>query len=115
MKLHLRSIDQAPAALPIWHSILEDLAHPPVHRISKVLGVSHRTVYRWNASGQAPKVAQLALFWLTRWGQSAVHAQASNDCVLAVQVARSMSEQVQRLTVELDRLRALQAPGGRHD
>jgi predicted DNA-binding transcriptional regulator AlpA len=115
MKLHLRSIDQAPASLPIWQAILEDLAHPPVHRISKVLGVSQRTVYRWNAAGQAPKVAQLALFWLTRWGQSAVHAQASNDCVLAVQVARSMSERVQQLTADLERLKAITASGGRHD
>jgi hypothetical protein len=29
----------------------------------------------------------LALFWLTRWGRSAVNTQAVNDAVMAVQLA----------------------------
>ena len=115
MRLDLRSIDHGPVSLPIWQSILEDLANPPPTRVARVLGVSQRTVYRWNATGHAPRVAQLALFWLTRWGQSLVHANAERDCVEAVGLARSLGDQVERLNAEVANLRALSAPGGGHD
>lgn len=112
MKLHLRSIEHAPPSLPIWHTILEDLANPPAHRVARVLGVSRRTVYRWNSTGRAPRVALLALFWLTRWGQSLVATNAANDAVLAAQLVRSLSGQVERLQAEVARLQALAGPGG---
>lgn len=100
MKLQLYGVDQAPRTLPIWQLILEDLADPPAPRVARVLGVSARTVYRWNAEGQAPRCASLALFWLTRWGRSEVHAAAVNDATLAVGYAQS-------LRAELDRAKAL--------
>jgi hypothetical protein len=112
MRLELRSIDHGPVALPMWHAILEDLSHPQPRRVARVLGVSLRTVYRWNSTGDAPRVALLALFWLTRWGQSLVHTNASNDAVVAVQVARSLTDQLKALKLEVDQLRALGAPGG---
>lgn len=97
MDLQLFSIEQMPPTVPVWDTILEDLGHPPPARIARVLGVGRTTVYRWNAAGKAPRVAQLALFWLTRWGRSAVHTQATNDALLAVALARSLREECNRL------------------
>ena len=97
----LFSIDKAPKALPVWESILDDLGHPPAHRVARVLGVGRSTVYRWNAEGHGPRIACLALFWLTRWGRSLVDTQATNDAVLHVQLARSLSEERDRLTHEV--------------
>lgn len=101
MDLQLFSIEHAPRVLPIWDAILEDLGRPGADRIGRALGVGRSTVYRWTASGQAPRVACLALFWLTRWGRSAIDAQATNDAVLAVQLARALSEERQQLRADL--------------
>ena len=81
----------------MWDTILADLGTPTAARIGKALGVGASTVYRWNAAGEAPKVACLALFWLTRWGRSAVHSQAHNDAMVAVGLARSLGEERDRL------------------
>lgn len=104
MDLRLFSIEQMPSTVPIWDSILEDLGHPPAERIARVLGVSRATVYRWNAAGRGPRVAALALFWLTRWGRSAVHTQATNDALLAVALARSQGEERQQLRGQVEDL-----------
>ena len=107
MKLQLFSIHQAPSTLPIWQLILEDLAHPSAHQIGKVLGVGTRTVYRWNQAGSAPRMACLALYWLTRWGRSAVHTQATNDALMAVQLASALERERDTLRLQLDRVLAL--------
>jgi len=97
MDLQLFSIEQMPTAVPMWDTILEDLGRPHPVRVARVLGVGRTTVYRWNAAGNAPRAALLALFWLTRWGRSAVHTQATNDALMAVQLARSYREECNRL------------------
>jgi predicted DNA-binding transcriptional regulator AlpA len=104
MGLQLYSIEQMPTTVPVWDTLLDDLSRPPPERVARVLGVSRATVYRWNAAGRAPRVAALALFWLTRWGRSAVHTQATNDALLAVALARSLSEERQRLRDQVDDL-----------
>ncbi len=122
MDLQLFSIERLPPALPIWDHILADLGHPPAARIARALGVGHSTVYRWTATGNAPRAAALALFWLTRWGRSAVHTQATNDAILAVQLARSLTEERLTLRAQVDDLERLSRqlqielatrPGGR--
>lgn len=97
MAMRLHSIDHAPAKLPIWELILEDLGHPSPHRIAKVLGVGVSTVYRWNSTGRAPRSAQLALFWLTRWGRSMVHQQAEADAIAACGYVASLRREIDRL------------------
>jgi predicted DNA-binding transcriptional regulator AlpA len=97
MEPRLFSIEQAPRGIPAWEQIIEDLGQPPPERIARVLGVSRSTIYRWASDGQGPRVACLALFWLTRWGRSAVHTQATNDAMMAVQLARSLTEERDRL------------------
>jgi hypothetical protein len=111
MKLRLFSIHHAPSTLPIWQLILEDLAHPSAHQIGKVLGVGTRTVYRWNRTGHAPRSAALALFWLTRWGRSQVHTQATNDALMAVALARSLGDELELVRGQLARVLALADTG----
>jgi hypothetical protein len=111
MELRLFSLDNAPAALPIWQTILDDLGCPPAHRIARTLGVSERTVYRWHHGGHPPRMALLALYWLTRWGRSEVDTRATNDAILAVSYVRSLTDRVRELEVELRHVLALSDTG----
>lgn len=115
MNLQLHSIDHAPGSLPIWHTIIDDLGNPPPARVARVLGIGLRTVYRYNQTGEAPKVALLALFWLTRWGRSSVHAQATNDALVAVGYVQSLRAQVGQLESQVARLTALGGFGSAND
>lgn len=109
------SIEHAPVSLPIWQHILDDLNNPPPKRIAKVLGLGVRTIFRYNRDGHAPRHVCLALFWLTRWGRSAVHCQAVNDCQLAVSYANSLEREVKHLGTQLCHLIALNATGAANE
>ncbi len=111
MKLQLYGLGQAPRALPIWQTILEDLGRPHPAQVARILGVGVRTVYRWNRTGQAPRTACLALYWLTRWGRSEVHAQAVNDATVAVGLAQALQTELDRTRLELAHVLALSDSG----
>lgn len=66
MKFHPSSVELAPRTLPIWQCLLDDLGNPSAPKIAKALEISVRTVHRWNKTQRAPRVACLAVFWLTR-------------------------------------------------
>ena len=104
MGLQLSHLSNAPRSLPIWDAILENLGRPPVTRIAKTLDVGASTVHRWNATGAPPRVAVLALFWLTRWGRSQVACQATNDAGTAVGLLRAMTEERDTLRARLETL-----------
>jgi predicted DNA-binding transcriptional regulator AlpA len=104
MELNLSSLDRAPKAIPVWDLIVEDLGNPPATGIAKALGVSRSTVYRWQAEGGGPRIACMALFWLTRWGRSEINTQAVNDATLAATLARSLSQERQQLLRQVDEL-----------
>jgi len=104
MKIQLSHIDQAPAGLPIWQTIMDDLCNPPAHRVAKVLGISVRSVGRYHQHGHAPRAVLLALFWLTTWGRSAVDAKATNDARLMSQLAQSLAEERDRLQRQVQAL-----------
>lgn len=114
MDLQLFSIAQAPRHLPAWDLILDDLGRPSAERIARALDVGVSTVYRWNSARSAPRMACLALFWLTRWGRSEIDCRATNDAMMAVGLARSLHQEraglrgrTVQLAAERDRLRAL--------
>jgi predicted DNA-binding transcriptional regulator AlpA len=115
VKLQLNSIEQAPSRLPSWQAIMEDLAYPSARKVARVLGMSERSVYRFNRDGDAPKVASLALFWLTRWGRAAVHAQATNDAIAACGYAQALRDDVARLEARIAHLLALGNSGAAND
>lgn len=81
MKIQLHRIHQAPANLSSWQTLMDDLGNPSPEQVARVLGKSPRTIRRYNATGSAPRVVCLAVFWLTRWGRNAVYTQAHNDAV----------------------------------
>lgn len=101
MDLRLYSIERLPHVLPVWETILHDLGNPSARRIAKALGVGESTVYRWNQTGNAPKVACLALFWLTRWGRSEVDAAATNDARMAAGLVQSLTGEREALRRQL--------------
>ncbi len=68
----------APRQLPPLELVLADIGRPSPSVVAGALGVSERTVYGWQAAGQAPRPAHLALYWESRWGRSQIDAQAVN-------------------------------------
>lgn len=102
MGVRLYSIEHLPSWVPIWQLILEDLGDPPAARVARALNLSVRTVRRYNRAGSAPKSVCLALFWLTRWGRSAVHTQATNDAIVACGYVDALRRQVAQLQLQLD-------------
>ena len=111
MGVRLFSIEHLPAHLPIWQLIREDLGDPPAARIARALELGVRTVQRYNSTGYAPKSVCLSLFWLTRWGHSAVHTQATNDAIVACGYVDALRRQVAQLQLQLDHVLQLSDVG----
>jgi len=88
---------QMPRFVPPWDTLMDDLGHPAPELIARALGVGRSTVYRWNSAGHAPRAASLAVFWLTRWGRSEIDARATNDALMALQLARSLADDLAAL------------------
>lgn len=72
--------------------MLSDLGQPPADVIARALGVSVRSVYGWQSRETAPRPVLLAIFYQTRWGQSAVAADAVNGA----RVARALADSLER-------------------
>jgi hypothetical protein len=106
VKIQLYSIHQTPANLPYWPSLMDDLCNPPADQVARVLGKSYRTICRYNATGFAPRVVCLAIFWLTSWGRNAVHTQAHNDAVSMAGLANSLRCERDDFKAETRRLRS---------
>lgn len=71
--------------------MLNDINEKP-EIIAKALGVSLSTVYRWSSQDKAPKTAKMAVYWITRWGQSEIDAEMWNTA----QAYRGLAESLQR-------------------
>lgn len=98
---------QLPTQLPPLPAILADLGHPSSQAIGRALGVTERTARRWIATGQAPRAAILALFWVTRWGSSQIDAHAHNGAQLARLQVQALADENAALRAELARVLAL--------
>lgn len=107
MLKNLYTLERAPLRLPVWQSIVDDLGSPSARRLAKTLAVSERTVYRWNQTGYAPRIACMALFWLTRWGVSHIETQAFNDASMASQLANALRQENERLRAQVAHLQQL--------
>jgi len=115
MSFNPYSINHVPRYVPIWHQLMEELNNPEPKRLAKVLGVGVRTIYRYNATGRAPKASCLALYWLTSWGRADVHAQAVADCQLAVGYFKALERENKVLKVKVTHLLALGGYGAAND
>ncbi|MDR6859937.1 hypothetical protein [Variovorax guangxiensis] len=59
--------------------------------------MSLRTLQRYQASGNAPRAAYLALWFESRWGMAALHAQAFNEAQHARAWVASLERECERL------------------
>lgn len=66
-------------------------------KIARHLGVSLRTLQRYQASGNAPRAIYLALWFESRWGMAALHAQAFNEAQHARAWVGSLERECERL------------------
>lgn len=96
-----------PGQLPSWRTLLADLGDPPSEDVGRVLGYSAQTVGRWRRDDAAPRCAALALFWLTRWGRSAVDCQAVNDARQAWGMVGCLQRENAMLRARIARLEAI--------
>lgn len=102
----------APSQTPPVSILLDALPTSDTRAISRHLGVSPCTVARWARTGNAPRLAHLALFWETRWGLSALHAEAVNGERWALGLARALREENEALRARLVEIEAQQLDGG---
>lgn len=95
-----------PRKVPQLATLLDDLYIPNRRALATALGTSERTVARWVREGTAPRAVMLALFWATRWGQSAAYCHVRYMAQLLGQRVRALQDEVQRLRGALARVLA---------
>lgn len=86
-----------PGSGPDFQTLLDDLPTRDPARIARYLGVSARTLRRWKATGNPPRLVYLALFWETRWGVETINCHAINDARTAYGLARALEDQLRQL------------------
>jgi len=99
---------RAPTQTPPFGVMLDDLPTADANKIARHLGVTARTLARWRATGNAPRMAHLALFWETRWGLSVAHCDAVNGQEVALGLARALERECAMLRA---RIRYLEETG----
>lgn len=91
-------LNKLPTWLPSLPELMADLGltAADVPKMAKALGVSERSVWRWKA-GEAPKMALLSLWWLSRWGHSLWDCEMHNRTELALAMRDSLWREVRKL------------------
>ncbi|MBN8504879.1 MAG: hypothetical protein J0L58_10390 [Burkholderiales bacterium] len=90
-------LNRLPVWLPELPELLADLGSPAPASVAKALDVSITTVRRWKRTRRAPKTALLALWWLSRWGQSEWDAEMANRTRLAIQTNEALWREIGEL------------------
>lgn len=108
-------LNRLPRSVPCLFDLLSDLGNPSNAAVGLALGVTARTVTRWREEGAAPKAESLALFWLTRWGRSAVDAQAVNEARDAWGMVACLKRENEALRASLAAAEALRGDGAANE
>lgn len=95
---------RAPTQTPPIGLLLDDLPTRDARLIARHLGITARTLARWQRTGNAPRLAHLALFWETRWGLSTAHCDAVNGERVALGLARALERETAMLRARIARL-----------
>ncbi len=80
---------------PLSYLLADQLA--PRKNIARHLGLSLRTLQRYVAAGHAPRAVQLALWFESRWGRSALNEHAFNEAQHARAWVASLERECERL------------------
>jgi hypothetical protein len=108
-------LNRLPRQMPPMSWMLDDIGNPKPRDLARALGVSERTVKGWIARDEAPTPALLALFWLTRWGQQAVDAEAHNAACMHATMVALLRGELAELNVRLQRLGRIADFGSAND
>lgn len=101
----------APRSIPALSQIVPALGGPSPREISRYLEVTERTVYRWQASDDAPRAALLALFWESSYGLSALNCELHNAAQVHKSHANSLTRELVNLRARIARLEKMGAFG----
>jgi len=99
-------LNRLPKHTPRLGQMLANIGYPSTSEVAQALGVSERTARAWIAADAAPRQAALALYWLTTWGQSSIHAEVVNLMQLHAAKAAAHEAEARELRSQLDRLMA---------
>lgn len=94
-----------PAGLPSFETMLQDLP-ATARQLAQHLDITPRTMQRYQATGEAPRVVMLAMFWETRWGRSAADCEAANWAAMHYRAALIERRQNVVLRAQLAKLEA---------
>jgi len=83
-----------------WRELLRQIGNPDAAKIARALGVSTRTVQRWNR-GEAPRAARLSLWWLSHEGHSVWDCEMHERTRLATSLNAAMWRELGTLRKEL--------------
>jgi hypothetical protein len=108
-------LPHAPAHLPPWEIMADDLAAAPT-LLADHLDVARCTVYRWYQGTLYPRRAeQLAIFYETKYGRSFVATRAHNDAVMYGRSMMWLQDEVVRLRGLLSRVGQIGQFGSAND
>lgn len=93
--------------LPPFSCLLDDQPTNNKAAIAKHPGVTTTTLKRWSAQESAPKVAMLALYYESRWGQSQLFTELFNGEQFARREVDGLKRENAMLRTRIARLEAL--------
>ena len=108
-------LNRLPVMILPLQTLLDDIGNPKPRELARALGVTERDIAQWLKADEAPRPVMLALFWLTRWGQSAVDCEAHNLAVLHRGIAESLRTEVATLNRKLVNLGRIADFGAAND
>lgn len=100
-------LNRLPRQMPPLSLILDNIGSPSAQDLARALGTSPTTAARWIREDRAPHAVMLALFWLTRWGHSAIDADAANAAAMYAGYAIALEREVDELRQLVDQLMAV--------
>jgi hypothetical protein len=95
--------------------MLDDIGRPSAKEIARAFKVSEATVKKWMRADAAPHAVMLAVFWITRWGISAIDCEAHNAAIMSAGLARSRLEAIESLEKKIQRLAQIANFGSAND
>lgn len=78
----------------LFRIFVDDFGGPNL--VAKFLGVTERTVYRWLASENIPRLPVLALYWETQYGRSLIDTEQVNEIRLLYFRINILTQQLQK-------------------